>query len=170
MLVIINIHKYLRQFCYSYWWRAHHVGVYKLLFVTSKKCWNMGMTRELAPTLIRQFLHSFWSRATAETVVPHHIAQHSLIRSCLPEGGGGPYHFHSWRGVVLKEIIEQLYFLHFFYFLTKSVDVVWPKEYLWLGIKVCWIALQLVFTEAWFLIIYLHFVLLKLSRTRPRWD
>ena len=24
------IPKYLRQFCYSYWWRAHHMGVYNL--------------------------------------------------------------------------------------------------------------------------------------------
>ena len=29
-----------------------------------KKCYNMGVTREL---IIRQFLHSYWSRATAET-------------------------------------------------------------------------------------------------------
>ena len=42
------------------------------LFMTSKKCWNMGVTRKLAPVFIRQFLHSYWSRATAETVVPHH--------------------------------------------------------------------------------------------------
>ena len=33
----------------------------------------MGVTRELAPVLLRQFLQSYWSRATAETVVPHHI-------------------------------------------------------------------------------------------------
>ena len=71
------------------------MGVYKPLFMTGKKCQFMGVTRDLAPVLIRQFLHSYWSRATAETVVPHHAirAQHSLIRSCLPEGGGGLYHF-----------------------------------------------------------------------------
>ena len=33
-----SIHKYLRQFRYSYWWRARHVGVYKPLFMTGKKC------------------------------------------------------------------------------------------------------------------------------------
>ena len=69
----------------------------------------MGVTREFAPVLIRQFLHSYWSRATAETVVPHHSicgrAQHSLIRSCLPESLDWASPFHSWRGVVLKEII-----------------------------------------------------------------
>ena len=35
---LIYIHKYLRQFRYSYWWRARHVGVYKPLFMTGKKC------------------------------------------------------------------------------------------------------------------------------------
>ena len=83
-----NIHKYLRQFRYSYCWRVPHVGVYKSLFVTSNKCWNMGVTHELAPVLIRQFLHSYWSRATAKTVVPHQATratrQHSLItKTCL---------------------------------------------------------------------------------------
>ena len=55
LFLLFHIHKYLRQFCYSYWWRARHVGVYKPLFMTSKKCWNMGVTRELAPVLIRHF-------------------------------------------------------------------------------------------------------------------
>ena len=55
----------------------------------------MGVTRDLAPVLIRQFLHSYWKRTMAETDVLNHAirAQHSLIRSCLPEGGGGLYHF-----------------------------------------------------------------------------
>ena len=55
----------------------------------------MGVTRDLAPILLRQFLHSYWSKATPETVVPHHAihAQHSLIRSCSPEGDVGLYHF-----------------------------------------------------------------------------
>ena len=34
----IVIHKYLRQFRYSYWWRARYMGVYKPLFMTGKKC------------------------------------------------------------------------------------------------------------------------------------
>ena len=116
--------KYLRQFRCSYWWRARHVGVYKPLFMTSKKCWNMGMTRELAPTLIRQFLDSYWSRATTETVVPHHTirAQHSLIRSCLPEGDGGPYFF------IVERNHWTIKMFAFIYFLTKSVDRMVPKS------------------------------------------
>ena len=70
----------------------------------------MGVTRALAPVRIRQFLHSYWSRATAETVVPHHAIRASRTafpykelftrewRKALP--------FHSWRGVVLEENIE----------------------------------------------------------------
>ena len=87
----------------------------------------MGVTRELAPVLIRQFLHSYWSRATAETVVPHHAIR--ATRTAFPykelftRGRRRALPFHSWRGVVLKEIIERFKFLHLFYFLTKSVDV-----------------------------------------------
>ena len=72
----------------------------------------MGLTRELAPVLIRQFLHSYWSRATAETVVPHHAIR--ATRTAFPykelftRGRRRDLPFHSWRGVVLKEIIEQL--------------------------------------------------------------
>ena len=58
------------------------MGVYKPLIMTSKKCRNMGMTREHAPVLIRQFLHSYWSRATAETVVPHHVIR--VTRTAFP--------------------------------------------------------------------------------------
>ena len=68
------------------------MGVY--LFMTSKKCRNMGVTRELAPVLIRQFLHSYWSRATAETVVPHHAIR--ATRTAFPYKElftRGPYHF-----------------------------------------------------------------------------
>ena len=36
--VLNTIHKHLRQFRYSYWWRARHVGMYKPLFMTGKKC------------------------------------------------------------------------------------------------------------------------------------
>ena len=34
-LYLRSIHKYLRQFRYSYWWRARHVGVFKPLIMTS---------------------------------------------------------------------------------------------------------------------------------------
>ena len=58
---------------------------------TSKKCWNMCVTRELAPVLIRQFLHSYWSRAngwnscaTSRDTCDAH--SNLLIRSCLLEG------------------------------------------------------------------------------------
>ena len=29
VIKLICIHKYLRQFRYSYWWRAPHVGIFK---------------------------------------------------------------------------------------------------------------------------------------------
>ena len=69
----------------------------------------MGVARDLAPVFIRQFLHSFWSRATAGTVLCHitryaRRAQYFLTGGCLPKGGGGLYHFIA-GGVVLKEII-----------------------------------------------------------------
>ena len=118
----------------------------------------MGVIRELAPALIRQLLHSYWLRATAETVVPHHAIR--ATRTALPykelftRGRRRALPFHSWRGVVLKEIIEQLQFLHLFYLLIKSVDVFWPKVF--------------IYAEAWFLIIDLDLVSVKLSRTRPR--
>ena len=72
----------------------------------------MDVTRELAPVIIRQFLHSYWSRATAETVVPHHTMR--ATRTAFPykelftRGWRRALPFHSLRGVVLKEIIEQL--------------------------------------------------------------
>ena len=72
----------------------------------------MGVTPELAPVPIRQFLHSCWARATAETVVPHHVIR--ATRTAFPykelftRGRQRALPFHSWRGVVLKEIIEQL--------------------------------------------------------------
>ena len=50
----------------------------------------MGVTRKFASVLMRQYLHSYWSGATAETVVPHHAihAPRTVfpIRNCLPEG------------------------------------------------------------------------------------
>ena len=50
--------------------------------MTGKKCEFMGVTRDLAPVLIRQFLHSYWSRATAETVVPHYAIR--ATRTAFP--------------------------------------------------------------------------------------
>ena len=79
----------------------------------------MGVSRELAPVLMRQFLHSYWLRATAWTVVPHHAIR--ATRTGFPYKG--LFTRGRRRGVVLKEIIEQLKFLHLIYFLTKSVDV-----------------------------------------------
>ena len=84
----------------------------------------MGVTHEFAPVLIRQFLHSYWSRATAEAVVPHHAIR--TTRTAFPykelftRGRWRALPFHSWRGVVLKEILEQLEMLHLFYFLTQK--------------------------------------------------
>ena len=115
MCNITNIHKYLRQFRYSYWWRARHMGVYKPLFMTSKKCWKLALV------FIRQFLHSYWSRATARTVVPHHAISttHSLIRSCLPQGGEGPYHFITDGVLCWKKSLNSYNFCIYFTF--------WPK-------------------------------------------
>ena len=127
------IHQYLRQFRYSYWWRARHVGVYKPLFITSKKCWNMGVTCELAPVS-----SYYWSRATAGTVVPHHAwhAQHSLIRSCLPEVGGGPYHFIAGGVLWWKKSLNNYNFSFILLFDQKCwCLLIWPKRYLWMGFK-----------------------------------
>ena len=117
----ITIHKYLRQFRYSYWWRARHVGVYKPLFMTSKKCWNMGVTCELAPVIKTVS----WSRATAETIVAHPVirATHFLIRSCLREGSGGLYHFIAGGVLCWKKSLNNYNFCIYFTFWPKSVDV-----------------------------------------------
>ena len=124
------------------------------------------MTRELAPVLIR--VSSFLlvesndqdSCATSRDTRDAH--SNLLIRRALP--------FHSWTGVVLKEIIERFKFLHLFYFLTKSVDFFdrkgiyeWESKFVESVFNKWFIP-----AEAWFLIIYLDFVSVKLSRTRPR--
>ena len=87
------------------------MGVYKPLLRPVKSVNNTGMTREL----IRQFLHSYWSRATARTVVPHHAiraTRTAFPNFVYPRAAEGLtiilIPFHSWRGVVLKEVIEQL--------------------------------------------------------------
>ena len=70
------------------------MGVYKPSLITSKKCRNMGVTRELAPVLRRQFLNSYWLRATAGTAVPHHAIR--ATRTAFPYKelfNRGPYHF-----------------------------------------------------------------------------
>ena len=54
----------------------------KPLFMTSLECWNMDLTRKLAPVLIRQLLHSYRWRATAETVMPHHAIR--ATRTAFP--------------------------------------------------------------------------------------
>ena len=72
----------------------------------------MGVTCELAPVLIRQFLHSYWSGAPAGTVVPHHAIGATPTafpyKELFTRGRRRALPFHSWRGVVFKEIIEQL--------------------------------------------------------------
>ena len=84
--------------------------------------------------------HSHWSRAcNGRDIVPHHAI--CATRTAFPykelfaRGRRRALPFHIWRGVVLKEIIEQFY------------------------------ALILRFDQ-----IYLDFVSVKLSRTRPRWE
>ena len=43
----------------------------------------MGVTRELAPVLIRQFLHSYWSRATTGTACHHHAIRGLVLDNLL---------------------------------------------------------------------------------------
>ena len=118
------------------------------LFMTSKKCWNMGVTREVAPVIIRQFLHSYWSRATAGTVLPHQVT--CVTRTSFPykelftRSGRGPYHFIAGGVLCWKKSLTNYNFRIYFTFWPKRVDVFWPKRYCWMGIKVCWIGLQLV--------------------------
>ena len=54
----------------------------------------MGVTRELAPVLIRQFLHFYWSSATAATVGSHYAIRITAHQSPYKElFTRGPYHF-----------------------------------------------------------------------------
>ena len=136
---------------------------------------------------ISQFLHSYWSRATAETVVPHHAIR--VTRTAFPYKElftRGPYHFVAGGYCVERNHWKINNFCIYFTFWPKSVDVFltekvfmngnqsvlnrfstsglnpprpgsfillfdqkvlmffWPKRYLWMGIKVCWIGFQLV--------------------------
>ena len=50
-------------------------------------------------------------------------AQHSLIRSCLPEGGGGLYHFIAGGVVCWKKSFNNLTKYIYFTFWPKSDDV-----------------------------------------------
>ena len=76
----------------------------------------MGVTRELATVLIRQLVErNGWNSCatSSDTRDAHSISLSGVVYPrALP--------FHSWRGVLLKEIIEQLKFLHLFYLLTKK--------------------------------------------------
>ena len=57
----------------------------------------MGVTRELAPVLLDSFFipigREQWAGQLCYITRYTRRVQHSLLRSCLPEGGGGPYHF-----------------------------------------------------------------------------
>ena len=71
----------------------------------------MDVTRELPPVLKKQFLHSYWSRATAGTIiVPHHAIRATCtafpFKELFTRGRRRAFPFQSWRGVVLKEIIR----------------------------------------------------------------
>ena len=125
------IHTYLRQLTCSEWSTGQHLGManmFKRMIYTSKKClkehtafdrtsWSLKSVcykmhndwKELAPVLIRQFIHSYWPKAMAGTPVPHprftrdahaNVRIRSFHQRALP--------FHSWRGVLSKEIIEQM--------------------------------------------------------------
>ena len=55
--LFLHIHKYVsRQFHYSYWWRARHVGVFKRLIKTQLKLFKTSWLRVLgAQAHVRQF-------------------------------------------------------------------------------------------------------------------
>ena len=94
--------------------------------------------------LIRQFLHSYWSRATAETVVPHHAI--SATRKAFPFK---ELFTRGRRKALPGCCFERNHWtIHFFAFILlfdyKMCWCFWPKRYLWLGIKVCWNGVQLV--------------------------
>ena len=112
--------KYLRQFCYSYWWRARHMDVYKPLVMTSKMCWNMGVTRELAPVLRGQFLHSYWSRATAGTAVPHDTIRATQTAFPYKElFTRGTYHFQAEGVLCWKKSLNNYNFAFILFFYQK---------------------------------------------------
>ena len=81
----------------------------------------MGVTREGAPVLIRQFIHSYWSRATAGTPVPHYAwcACRSPYKKFLPKGL--IYHFIAGEVLCWKKKVG-----------PKSCSVFWPKRCLWI--------------------------------------
>ena len=97
-IIKIYIHKYLRQFRYSYW--AHHMGVFKPLIKTSKKCKHGRDTRACT--------------CAYKTVSSFPLVESNIRDSCATSRGTWPLGvvyprallFHSWRSVVLKEIID----------------------------------------------------------------
>ena len=85
----------------------------------------MGVTRDLAPVLLSQFLHSYWSRATAETVVPHHAIR--ATRTAFPykelftRGRQRSLPFHSWWGVVERNHLTIIFFAFILLFDQKGI-------------------------------------------------
>ena len=123
--MLLHIHKYLRQFRYSYWWRARHVGVFKLLILTSQKYWNMGVTCELAPVLIRQFFsfllgdsNGRYSCATSRLQYAGR-AQQSPHKEVFPRG---PCHFIAGGVLCWKKSLNNYNFAFFFLFWLKSTN------------------------------------------------
>ena len=114
-----HIHKYPSQFLHFDWLRGHHAVVFK----PQPEMFKHGRDTQACTC-------SYWSRATAGTPVPH---MRSFYQRALP--------FHSLRGGLLKEIIEQLWLFAFCSFWTKTFS--WPKRYLWMGIKMCLAGMQM---------------------------
>ena len=77
----------------------------------------MGVTCELAPVLIRKFLHSYWSRATAGTVVPHHaICLGKIIKNQVSAGLNHYFNTsspHIDSLIFLNSFMSQSLFLYF---------------------------------------------------------
>ena len=67
----------------------------------------MCVTRKLAPVRIRHFLHSCWSRATAETVAQHHAIRATRTASPYKElFTHGPYHFIAGGVLGCKKLLN----------------------------------------------------------------
>ena len=95
-------------------------------------------------------------------------AQHSLIRSCLPEGDGGLSHFIAGGCCVERNHLTIIICAFILLFDQKGDDVFDRKGiYEWESKCVeCRGMVLYNFTET----NYLDFVSVKLSRTRPHWD
>ena len=80
----------------------------------------MGVTRALAPVRIRQFLHSYWWRATSGTAVPHHAIRGTPTsfpyKELFTRSGRGPNHFIAGGVLCLNKSLNNYTFCIYFTF------------------------------------------------------